>query len=67
MAADLHDKLGRRTGQELILAKRPPASMGSDPGIFWLGGYNILVTSFVRRLYRRVDAGQPRNLLDMPI
>lgn len=66
MAADLHDQLRQRAGQELIGAKGTAAGMGSDPGIFWFCGHNILVTLFVGCLYRGVDAGQLSDLL-MPV
>ena len=67
VAADLHSELRGSACQELIGAKRPSASVSGDPGVLRLGAYNILVTSFVRCLYRSIDSGQPRDLLDMPV
>lgn len=54
MAADFHDELGRSAGQEPIGTKGTPAGMGGDAGIFWFGGYNILVAFLIRDLDRGI-------------
>ena len=41
--------------------------MGGDPGIFWLGGYDILVTLLIGCLYGSVKASQLPDLLDIPV